>query len=75
MITTGVQSLATHGTCTVITSSGTRIMLPPGARLLRGRFPFDRLVRIYPLEEVGTAIADSLAGTTIKPVLTFGPVR
>ena len=38
----------------------------------RGRFPFDRLVRNYPFTEVNEAIADSLSGDTIKPVLTFG---
>ena len=38
----------------------------------RGRFPVDRLVRNYPFAEVNTAIADSLAGVTVKPVLTFG---
>jgi aryl-alcohol dehydrogenase len=37
----------------------------------RGRFPVERLVRNYPFAEVNTAIADSLAGATIKPVLTF----
>jgi aryl-alcohol dehydrogenase len=38
----------------------------------RGRFPFDRLVRNYPFTEINKAIADSLSGQTIKPVLTFG---
>jgi aryl-alcohol dehydrogenase len=38
----------------------------------RGRFPVERLVRNYPFEQLSTAIADSLAGTTVKPVLTFG---
>ena len=37
----------------------------------QGRFPVDRLVRNYPFAEVNTAIADSLSGATIKPVLTF----
>jgi aryl-alcohol dehydrogenase len=37
----------------------------------RGRFPVDRLVKNYPFAEVNTAIADSLSGATIKPVLTF----
>jgi aryl-alcohol dehydrogenase len=37
----------------------------------QGRFPVDRLVRNYPFAEVSTAIADSLSGATIKPVLTF----
>ena len=94
-----VQSLATHGTASVITSSGAPITLPPGDLLLKGRqlrgtmgghinptifiprlldlhaqgrFPVDRLVKNYPFAELNTAIADSLSGATIKPVLTFG---
>jgi len=35
----------------------------------RGRFPFDRLVRTYPLAEIDTAEADAHAGRTVKPVL------
>lgn len=38
----------------------------------RGRFPVDRLVKNYPFEQLNAAIADSLSGATIKPVLTFG---
>jgi aryl-alcohol dehydrogenase len=34
-----------------------------------GRFPFDRLVRTYPLADINIAEADSLSGATIKPVL------
>jgi aryl-alcohol dehydrogenase len=94
-----VQSLATHGTASVITSSGAPISLPPGDLLLkgrqlrgtmgghinptifiprllelhaRGRFPVDRLVRNYSFSRLNEAIADSLSGVTIKPVLTFG---
>jgi aryl-alcohol dehydrogenase len=37
----------------------------------RGKFPFDRLVSNYPFRNINEAIADSLGGTTIKPVLTF----
>jgi aryl-alcohol dehydrogenase len=37
----------------------------------RGKFPFDRLVRNYPFRAVNEAIADSLSGATIKPVLTM----
>ena len=93
-----VQSLATHGTASVITSSGAPISLPPGDLLLKGRqlrgtmgghinptifiprlldlhaqgrFPVDRLVRNYSFSQLNEAIADSLAGVTIKPVLTF----
>ena len=38
----------------------------------QGRFPVGRLVRNYPFAELNQAIADSLSGETIKPVLTFG---
>jgi hypothetical protein len=41
----------------------------------RGRFPFDRLVRNYPFTDVNTAIADSLSGAVVKPVLTFDLYR
>ena len=36
---------------------------------LAGRFPFDRLIRFYDLEDINQAMADSLNGTTIKPVI------
>ena len=36
-----------------------------------GMFPFERLVRHYPFEEVNQAIEDSLSGDTVKPVLLF----
>ena len=42
-------------------------------RLMRlyaqGRFPFDRFVRTYPLDDINTAVRDSLSGETVKPVL------
>jgi aryl-alcohol dehydrogenase len=99
VILAAVRSLATHGTASVITSSGAPVTLPPGDLLLkgrqlrgtmgghinptvfiprllelhaRGRFPVDRLVKNYPFAELNTAIADSLSGATIKPVLTLG---
>jgi aryl-alcohol dehydrogenase len=34
-----------------------------------GRFPFDRLIRTYPLERIGDAEHDSVSGEVIKPVL------
>ena len=37
----------------------------------RGKFPFDRLIRFYPLAEVNTAIEDMISGKTVKPVITF----
>ena len=98
VIAAAVESLATHGTASVITSSGAPVTVPPGSLLLKGRslrgsmgghinptvfiprlldlhrqgrFPVERLVKNYPFAEVNTAIADSLSGATIKPVLTF----
>ncbi|MEV5843522.1 NAD(P)-dependent alcohol dehydrogenase [Streptomyces sp. NPDC051985] len=35
----------------------------------QGRFPFDRLIRTYPLKAVNEAENDRVAGLTVKPVL------
>lgn len=35
----------------------------------RGLFPFERLIRFYPMTDFQQAIDDSLAGVTIKPIL------
>lgn len=44
--------------------------LPALVALYRaGRFPVDRLVRQYPIEEIDQAAEDSRSGTTVKPVL------
>lgn len=37
----------------------------------RGLFPFDKLTKTYPFEDVNQAFADSESGQTIKPILTF----
>jgi aryl-alcohol dehydrogenase len=37
-----------------------------------GRFPFDRLIKFYELEDIAAAIHDSETGATIKPVLRIG---
>ena len=36
-----------------------------------GRFPFDRLIRHYPFDQINAAIADMEGGKTVKPVLTM----
>ena len=36
-----------------------------------GRFPFHKLIREYPASEIEKAVRDSLAGTTVKPLLRF----
>ena len=35
----------------------------------QGRFPFDRLVRYYEMNEIEQALADSKSGEVIKPIL------
>jgi aryl-alcohol dehydrogenase len=35
----------------------------------QGRFPFDRLVRYYELDQVEEALADSASGKVVKPIL------
>ncbi len=35
----------------------------------QGRFPFDRLVQYYSLEEINQAAGDAEEGNTFKPVL------
>lgn len=37
----------------------------------QGRFPFERLIRTYPLAAINEAIADQHSGACIKPVLTM----
>lgn len=38
----------------------------------QGRFPFDRLVKFYPPEQINEAAADSERGDTLKPIIRFG---
>lgn len=35
----------------------------------QGRFPFDKLVRFYPFDEINRAVEDQRNGVTIKPIL------
>jgi aryl-alcohol dehydrogenase len=35
----------------------------------KGRFPFDRLVKFYRLDQINEAIADSESGRTVKPII------
>jgi aryl-alcohol dehydrogenase len=35
----------------------------------QGRFPFDRLIEFYTLDEINQAAADSESGATIEPIL------
>ncbi|MFJ8931524.1 NAD(P)-dependent alcohol dehydrogenase [Streptomyces sp. NPDC102364] len=37
----------------------------------QGRFPFDKLIRTYALDDINTAFADSANGSAVKPVVLF----
>jgi aryl-alcohol dehydrogenase len=39
----------------------------------QGRFPFDRLLAFYPLDEINEAAAASKEGQVVKPVIRMGP--
>lgn len=39
------------------------------AHHVRGRFPIDRLIRTYPLDDIDQAAVDAKSGRTVKPVL------
>lgn len=50
--------------------SNAEVFIPELIRLqAQGRFPFEKLMKIYPFDAIGQAIADARAGTTVKPVL------
>ena len=52
--------------------SETQSLIPALVRLVAGgRMPIDRLVQQYAFADIGQAVADVTAGTTIKPVLRF----
>jgi len=36
---------------------------------MEGRFPFDRLTKFYPFDDIDQALADADSGATIKPIL------
>lgn len=55
-------------------SSVPKAFIPLLLQLWRdGRFPFDRLIRVYPLSDIGRAEADALAGVVVKPILMTAP--
>jgi aryl-alcohol dehydrogenase len=37
----------------------------------QGLFPFDKLIKKYPFEDINQAFADSADGSTLKPVIVF----
>ncbi|MFG1998525.1 NAD(P)-dependent alcohol dehydrogenase [Spirillospora sp. NPDC048911] len=50
-----------------------QLFIPRLVKLWRqGRFPFDRLITTYPLDQINQAEADSMSGKVVKPVLLPG---
>ncbi|MBL8342625.1 MAG: NAD(P)-dependent alcohol dehydrogenase [Rubrivivax sp.] len=50
--------------------SNADVFIPALIRMhAQGLFPFDKLVRTYPLAQIQTAIDDALSGRTVKPVV------
>lgn len=53
-------------------SSVPQIFIPQLIALWKaGRFPFDKLVKHYALEDINQGFADSASGVTVKPVVRF----
>lgn len=50
------------------------VFIPQLIALYRqGRFPFDKLVRFYPLDAINEALEDSKKGLTVKPIIRMPP--
>jgi aryl-alcohol dehydrogenase len=41
---------------------------------LQGRFPFDKLTKLYPFDRINEAAADSERGVTVKPIIRIGQI-
>jgi aryl-alcohol dehydrogenase len=41
---------------------------------LQGRFPFDKLTKIYPFQQINEAASDSERGLTVKPIIRIGEI-
>ena len=41
---------------------------------LQGRFPFDKLTKIYPFDRINEAASDSERGLTVKPIIRIGEI-
>jgi aryl-alcohol dehydrogenase len=53
-------------------SSVPQVFIPKLIELWRdGRFPMEKLMRNYSLDDINTGFADSASGVTIKPVIVF----
>jgi len=41
---------------------------------MQGRFPFDKLTKMYPFDRINEAASDSERGITVKPIIKIGTI-
>lgn len=74
-LTLDVQDLLTHGKVLrgcIEGDANPRDFIPELIRLYQnGDFPLEALVHRYPFERINDAVADSLSGKSVKPVIEF----
>ncbi|OMH27711.1 alcohol dehydrogenase [Tersicoccus phoenicis] len=59
-------------TMSVQGSSVYQLFIPKLIELWKqGRFPYDKLIKTYPFEDINQAFEDSAKGSTIKPIVVF----
>lgn len=69
----GTQLLSGQKISMVIEGDSTpQVFIPELIQLHEaGLFPFDRLIKTYPLEQINQAFEDSHSGVTLKPIVVF----
>lgn len=61
--------------CKRLRGSVADMFIPRLVELYRqGRFPFDKLIKLYPFDQINEAAADSEKGVTLKPVIRIAEV-
>jgi aryl-alcohol dehydrogenase len=72
VITTAINGLRPTGTCGLVAVQQGVFIPRLIALWQQGRFPFDKLVKTFPLERINEAEKASLSGEVVKPVLVPG---
>jgi aryl-alcohol dehydrogenase len=73
-VSLGMQNLLSGRTVTGVTEGDSvpQAFIPQLIALYQqGQFPFDKLIRRYPFEQINQAVEDMKSGKAIKPVLVF----
>lgn len=70
----GIPSMVKGWTFKTVIQGGSvpQVFIPTLVELWKqGRFPLDKLVKTYKLDDINTAFTDSESGVTVKPVVLF----